>query len=141
MSEPRAAYDVILTDLGNEITDVERKIFDALKKNRNGLNRQQLVAIVFGESVRAGAASNNNTKDRKVRLAIASLRARMVPITSSSGEAGYRLDTSRESRERMVADLISRRNKLNDLINHMAKAYNMPEHYQPAEIASQARLI
>lgn len=140
--ETRGVYETILSELDSgEMTEIERKIFEALGKHPHGLNRAQLVAICFGESVRAGATSNNNSKDRRIRIAIGRLRMRMVPIISSSGEAGYRLDTSEAGRRRMVMDLVSRRDKLTDLINRMAKIYRIPVTFPIPEKVSQERLI
>lgn len=136
------AYDLLLAELANgELGEVEQKVYEALKRNPGGLLRAQLVAIVFGESVRAGSLTNNNTKDRKVRKAIEGLRARLIPIVSSSGKAGYKLDTSKEARDRMLADLRSRRAHLDDLIERATKFYSMPGKYYPAEKATQERLV
>jgi hypothetical protein len=96
---------------------------------------------VFGGSVKAGALLNNDTKDRKVRKAIEALRGRLVPIVSSSGQAGYRLDTSTEARGRMLADLVSRRDKLTDLIARAAKFYQVPDKLPPADNATQVALF
>jgi hypothetical protein len=141
MSEPGAVYETILKELEDgELSEIERKVYQALERNPKGLKRQQLVAMVFGQ-VTGMQIVNNNTKDRKVRKAIESLRARLVPIVSSSAEAGYRLDTSAEGRRRMVQDLISRRDKLSDLIRRAEKFYSLPGEYKPAEHARQERLL
>lgn len=134
-------YEELLSELVIELPEIERKVFNALKRNPAGLKREQLVAIVFGAAVKAGTLLNNDPKDRKVRKAIESLRGRMVPIVSSSGQAGYRLDTSREARERMLADLISRRDHLTALISLAAKFYEMPNSLPPIEHAEQSRLF
>lgn len=135
-------YEQILKELSaGELSEIERKVFDALKAHPKGLNRQQLVAIVFGEMTKAGSVNNNNTKDRKVRKAIETLRARLVPIVSSSGRAGYRLDVSREAREKMIADLRRKRASLDDLIARAAKFYSTPETYTAPETATQARML
>jgi hypothetical protein len=134
-------YEELLEELTHELPEIERKVFDALKRNRDGLKREQLVAIVYGGTVKAGSILNNSTKDRKVRKAIESLRSRMVPIVSSSGQAGYRLDTSRQARERMLADLISRRDKLSELISRAAKFYEMPESYSAPVAVVQQRML
>jgi hypothetical protein len=131
-------YEQLLDELARELPTLERKIFDALRAHPEGLRRAQLVAIAYGEMVRAGAPANNSTKDRKVRKA---MRTRMIPIISSSGQAGYRLDVSRDARERMLADLRSRRDKLTDLINRAAKFYSLPERLPVEEIAQQPPLF
>jgi len=51
---------------------------------------------------------SNDLYDRKIRKAIKSLRKRMIPIISSSGKAGYRLDTSPEAIQNMTRELKSR---------------------------------
>ena len=136
------SYDQILSELAaGELPVIERKVFDALKAHPEGLLRPQLVAIVFEETVKAGGPSNNNTKDRKVRRAIESLRERMVPIVSSSGRAGYRLDTSMDGRRRMLADLIKRRDSLSDLISRAAKFYSTPDHFPEPQIYQQSNLV
>lgn len=134
-------YDEILNALANELPEIEKKIFDALKRHPSGVKREQLIAIVFGVQVRAGTLLNNNTRDRRIRIAISRLRKRMVPIISSSSEAGYRLDTSRAAREKMVADLVSRRNELNELILRACKFYEIPEQMPVAEAVKQPPLF
>ena len=141
MSEEKGTYDIILQELADgELTEIEQRVFGALKRYPQGVTRPQLVAICFGRMTN-NLVVNNSTYDRKVRLAIASLRERMVPIMSSSGASGYRLDTSVEARRAMVADLMSRRDKITQMINRMAKAYEMPDLFPTQEIARQERLI
>ena len=141
MSETRGNYAIMLDALADDLPEIEKRIFEALKKHPGGLLRQQLVAIAYGESVRAGAIANNNSRDRAVRMAIQNLRMRMVPIVASSRAAGYRLDTSEEGRQLILQELISRRNRLNYLIELAAKFYQAPETMPAAEAATQARLI
>jgi hypothetical protein len=134
-------YEKLLDELAaGELTVIERKVFDALKKHPEGLRRQQLIAIVFGETVRAWERDNNSADDRKVRKAIESLRSRLVPIISTSGRAGYRLDVSKEARDRMLADLRSRRAKLDALIERTAKFYALPDQYVAPVLARQEQL-
>jgi hypothetical protein len=135
-------YELILEEMeAGELTRIERKVFDALRTHPAGLRREQLVAIVYGQSVRAGGLKNNSTFDRKVRLAIASLRARLVPILSSSGQAGYRMDTSEESRRKMVRELLSRRAHLDELIARATKFYGLPAEMPAREVAAQEALL
>jgi hypothetical protein len=133
-------YDILLAELANELTEIERKIFNALKANPQGLTRPQLVAIVFHEMTR-NVIVNTNTRDRKVRKAIESLRGRLVPIVSNSGQAGYRLDTSEDARQKMLADLRSRRARLDEQIGRVEKFYSIPDVYQPAEHAQQESMF
>lgn len=133
-------YERMLIELAGELTEMERRVFDALKANPAGLTRPQLVAIVYREWT-SKIVVNNNTKDRKVRKAIESLRLKLVPIVSTSGQAGYRLDVSREARQKMVAELISRRDHLNEQIERAAKFYEIPLVVPTSEKASQAALL
>jgi hypothetical protein len=137
--EPRVIYQRILDE--TDWTELERRVYVALTVHPAGLNRAQLIAICFGESVKAGATTNNNSRDRRIRAAIARLRQRMVPIISGSGAAGYRMDTSADSRRAILNELISRRNKLNDLINRTAKMYNLPTEFPEPENAFQESLL
>jgi hypothetical protein len=133
-------YQQLLDELAGELTEMERKVFDALKSHPNGLTRPQLVAIVYHEWT-SKIVVNNSTKDRMVRKTIESLRAKMVPIVSNSGQAGYRLDVSREARQKMVSELISRRDRLNEQIERAAKFYEIPLAVPVAETARQAALL
>lgn len=100
-------YQKLLNELeSGELTEIERKILEALLKAPNGLTRQGLIRIVFGVEPQRNLA--NDPHDRKIRKGIESLRNRMIPIISSSGEAGYRLDTSPEAVENMIRELESR---------------------------------
>lgn len=112
-------YDRILAELRIELSALELIIFDALRRNPEGLSRQELIRIVYGEN--RSATYNNDTADRKIRKTIESLRNKGVPILSSSGKAGYRLDASEEAKEEMIAELMSRRNKLDELIQRIRK--------------------
>jgi hypothetical protein len=128
-------YEQLLKELKVELDDLEKSVFNALSKNPDGLTRPQLVAIVFRE-VRPARVMNNDTKDRKVRKAIESLRQKGVPILSTSGKAGYRLDVSEKGKRAMLAELISRRNKIDLLI---AKIKNMKS--IPSEIPVQDKQL
>jgi len=141
MPNPSEIFEKLLAELASELPQMEKKIFDALKKNPAGLRREQLVAIVYGESVKAGTLTNSNTRDRKVRLAISRLRARLIPIVSSSGQAGYRLDISETARKKMLLEVGHRIDSLTDLNNRAAKFYNLPEFYRPAETSQQGRML
>lgn len=100
-------YQKLLNELeSGELSDIERKILDALLQAPKGLTRQVLIRIVFGVEPRRNLA--NDPHDRKIRKGIESLRNRMIPIVSSSGEAGYRLETSPEAVENMIRELESR---------------------------------
>ena len=100
-------YQKLLNELkSGELTEIERKILEALLKAPNGLTRQGLICIFFAMEPQRNLA--NDPYDRKIRKGIEGLRNMMVPIISSSGEAGYRLDTSRGAIENMIRELESR---------------------------------
>ena len=123
--EPAEVYSKLLHELWSELEMIERDVFIALRNHPAGLKRQQLVAIVFNES-RSPVMANNDTKDRKVRKAIESLRMQGVPIVSSSGRAGYRLDGSEKAKREMLAELRSRRDRLNELILMVSNFRTVP---------------
>lgn len=132
-------YDQLIDELNlGELEHLERRVFEILKANPGGVTRSELVYLVYGARVQDLAGS---TQDRKIRKAIESLRGRLVPIVSSSGEAGYRLDTSREAIEKMMSEWRSRIERLQERLNAAAKFYRMPEFYAPAEKSSQPSLF
>ena len=69
---------------------------------------------------------SNDPHDRKIRKAIESLRNRMIPIVSSSGKAGYRLDTSPEAIQNMIAELKSRIAHLEQRLEEACQFYDLP---------------
>ena len=100
-------YEKLLVELNaGELPIIERQILDALYQAPKGLTRRELVRIVFGQEAHTNLG--NDTKDRKIRKAIESLRNRGIPIISNSGKAGYKLDTDPENIECMVRELKSR---------------------------------
>ena len=117
-------YERLLAELdAGELSELERKVLDALLKAPNGITRRGLIRVVYG--VEAQRNLSNDPNDRKIRKAIESLRNRMIPIISSSGKAGYRLDTSPEAIQNMIAELKSR-------IAHMEqKIEAIQQHYGP----------
>ena len=137
--QPSQVYEQMLEELQSEINEFERRVFEALRKHPHGLTRPQLVAIVYRER-QADITSNNDRKDRKVRKAIQSLREQGVPIISSSGRAGYRLDASPEGKAAMLSDLTSRRDRLNTLITRVGRFETVseihPQHPQQSNLFS-----
>jgi len=102
-----AQYQKLLNELeSGELNEIERKILEALLKAPKGLTRQGLIGIVF--TVESQRNLGNDPHDRKICKGIESLRNRLIPIVSSSGEAGYRLDTSPDAIENMVLEWESR---------------------------------
>ncbi len=107
----KSVYEQILADLAaGEMTSLQREIFAALRRAYpSSLSRQQLVKMIHGYEPQD---INNDAGDRKNRKAIQALRDQMIPIASSSGEAGYRLDVSEPVIRRMIAEWESRRREL-----------------------------
>lgn len=105
-------YKVILDEWEAQLEDMEITIFQALRRAYpGGRRRRQLIFDVFGQLIPNTVDLNNNKYDRKIRLTIAAMREELIPIVSSSGEAGYRLDLSEETICKMI-DEWSRRQEM-----------------------------
>jgi hypothetical protein len=111
-------YKRILSELEGQLTDIERRIVDALVGHPNGRNRAELVMDVFGVAPKPNIS--NDTNDRKNREAIASLFLKGVPIMSTSGQAGYWISWSE-----------------NDLLAAIAESRNRIESEQAREMAAK----
>lgn len=133
-------YEQILKELdeGQRIA-IAHRLFDLLKSHPAGLDRRQLVLLVFGQPARPNI--NNDTRDRKIRETISAMRARFIPIISTSGEAGYRLDDSEQARESMLAELIKRRDSINAQIEAASAAWQIPVTLFDDSAAQQGRLL
>lgn len=95
-------YKKLLMELNaGELPVIVRKIMDALLQARKGLIR-----IVFGEEPENNLS--NDTRDRKIRKGIEYLRNLGIPIVSTSGKAGYKLDTNPQNIEEMIREWESR---------------------------------
>ncbi|MEI7846357.1 MAG: hypothetical protein WCK35_11190 [Chloroflexota bacterium] len=133
-------YENILAELeSGERKSIARALFGVLMDHPQGLNRRDLVFILFGKQANENIA--NDTNDRKIRDTIAAMRSRLIPIVSTSGESGYRLDDSPEARKAMLAEMISRRDRINEQIEAASKVWEIPVRYMDATNAVQARLI
>lgn len=128
------AYDQILEELQVELGELERKIFNALNRNPEGLTRRELVYLIYGYMLGQLDDLGSNKHDRKIRAAIASMQDRLVPIVSSSGKAGYRLDVSRQTAERMALEMESRATKLLDKARRIRQFHSIP---MPVEFPTQ----
>ena len=118
-------YEKLLAELdAGELSELERKVLDALLKAPGGITRRGLIRVIYG--VEAQRNLSNDPNDRKIRKAIESLRDRMVPIVSSSGKAGYRLDTSPEAIQNMIAELKSRIAHLEQRLEETCQFYDLP---------------
>lgn len=124
-------YEQIIAQLtGGELSELERKVFDDLKISPEGLTRLDLIGDIYGYQARYNAivvGLSNSHEDRKIRKAIESLRRRLVPIVSTSSQAGYRLDASPEAIEKMLSELRSRRARIDEQIKSVEQFYIIPE--------------
>ncbi len=137
-ANPEVTYETILEQLANgELTDLQRQIFKLLKENPNGLDRYQLVFKIYGY---LPVKIEGNTDDRKIRFAIQALRKRLFPIVSTSGRPGYRLDVSREAVQKMIRELRSRRDRIDEQITAASKFYDLPVVYTEPVTATQKEL-
>lgn len=135
-------YDQIIAELdAGQRVAIARKIFDLLKKYPDGLTRRDLVYNIFGAI--ASRDINNDTNDRKIRETIASMRARLIPIVSTSGKSGYRFDDSEQARREMIAELESRRARLDEQIRAAYQVLRIPAPavYSEPQQATQGRLL
>ena len=124
-------YEHMLEELaGGELTELQRSLFGLLKAHPEGLTRQELVMKIYGYWP---TDVNGNSDDRKIRKAVERMRQRLFPIVSTSSKPGYRLDTSREAVNKMIAELIHRKAKLDGQIHAAAKFYEIPEYREPME--------
>ena len=130
-------YEQILAELaGNALTELARKVFNELKDNPAGLTRFDLLEKIYGPGARYLAEKRglaNSTDDRKIREAIEELRNNGIPVVSSSGAPGYRLDDSPEAVGAMVAEWQSRVNNLTARIRKAVTFYNIPHEYNPVQ--------
>src|SRR5512147_1335892 len=100
-------YEKLLTELNaGELPIIVRKILDVLSQAPKGLTRKGLILIVFGEDPDNNLS--NDTRDRKIRKGIEHLRNLGFPIVSTSGKAGYKLDTASKNIDEMIREWESR---------------------------------
>jgi len=102
---------------GGELNKREAAILTALLAEPNGVTREALVRITDGRV--AWQNINDDPADRKNRRAIASLRDRLIPVKSSSGEAGYRLDATVEGLREMLAEMEARRDRADEKVKQI----------------------
>jgi hypothetical protein len=130
-------YDQLLADLAaGQLTELEQKVLDLLGANPDGLTRYELLEHIFGPGSRYVAEKRglaNSTDDRKIREAIESLRNNGVPVVSSSGKPGYRLDTSPEAVGAMIAEWQSRVENLQERIRKATQFYRISLPLNPAQ--------
>ena len=120
---PREVYENMLNQLAEgELNDLQRKVFNLLREHSEGLTRYDLVEHIYGYRPK----TVGGTHDRKIRKAIEVLRKRLFPIVSTSGQPGYRLDVTKEAAEKMVAELQSRIDHMQEQVSNVSKFYHLP---------------
>lgn len=117
-------YEKLLAELNSgELPIIVRKILDALLQAPKGLTRKGLIRIVFGEEPSNNLS--NDTRDRKIRKGIEYLRNLGFPIVSTSGKAGYKLDTDPKNIECMIRELESRIMHLQQRVEAISSYYEL----------------
>lgn len=117
-------YEKLLEELNaGELPTIVRKILDALSQAPKGLTRKGLIRIVFGEEPDNNLS--NDTRDRKIRKGIEHLRNLGFPIVSTSGKAGYKLDTDPKNIKCMIRELKSRIMHLQQRVDAISSYYDL----------------
>lgn len=125
---PSNVYETMLEELAaGQLNELQKQVFQLLRDNPDGLDRYQLVHHIFGY---IPLKIDGNNEDRKIRKAIERLRQRLFPIVSTSSKPGYRLDTSRDAVTKMIRELESRRDHINQQIEAASKFYDIPVTYR-----------
>lgn len=131
-TNPQEVYDQLLEELAaGEMNDLQRQIFNLLREHPDGLNRYDLVEHIYDYRP---VTLDGNIHDRKIRKAIEKLRQRLYPIVSTSGKPGYRLDVTKESAEKMLAELNSRIDHMQEQARAVQKFFKLesiPRTYRP----------
>ena len=117
-------YEKLLAELNaGELPIIVHKILDAFLQAPKGLTRKGLIRIVFGEEPRNNLS--NDTRDRKIRKGIEYLRNLGFPIVSTSGKAGYKLDTDPKNIKCMIRELESRIMHLQQRVEAISSYYEL----------------
>lgn len=117
-------YEKLLAELNaGELPIIAQKVLNTLLQEPKGITRKGLIRTVFGEE--PGNNLSNDTRDRKIRKAIEHLRDLGLPIVSTSGKAGYKLDTDPKNIEEMIHEWESR-------IVHLQHRVDAARHYREA---------
>jgi len=118
-------YEKLLAEMNaGELSEIERRVLEVLLKMPGGITRRELVRRIYG--VEAQRNLSNDPYDRKIRKAIERMRECMIPIVSSSGKTGYRLDTSPEAIQNMIAEMESQIAHLRQLLEEVSQFYDLP---------------
>jgi len=118
-------YEKLLSELGaGKLNELERKVLEVLLKVPNGITRRGLVQAIYG--VEAQRNLSNDPHDLEIRKAIERMHECLIPIVSLSGQAGYRLDTSPEAIQNMIAELESRIAQMKRRLEEVCQFYDLP---------------
>jgi hypothetical protein len=100
-------YEGIQLELeSGALDEIQSTIHRRLLDTSQGLTRAELIRDVFGKE--PGNNLGNNTHDRKIRKGIERLRDLGVPIVSTSGRAGYKIETDPTEIAAMIDEMESR---------------------------------
>ncbi len=117
-------YEKLLSELNaGEWPIIARNILNTLLQAPKGITRKGLIRTVFGEEPSNNLS--NDTRDRKIRKGIEYLRNLGFPIVSTSGKAGYKLDTDPHNIEDMIREWESR-------IVQLQQRVDAAQHYRDA---------
>ena len=145
----KQTYTKLLKEWEATMDTLEARVFSILRQAYpEGRTRQQLVMDVYGELTQANI--NNDTHDRTIRKAISNMRLRDIPIFSTSGASGYRLDLSENDLGKLIGDMRRRRENIDSQIRSLEKTVarlkyaresKLPESYPPREKAEQLHFL
>jgi len=112
-------YDRILQELADgELEEFEMSVFASLRRvYPASRTRRDLLEDVCGYRPGEKEDLNNNTDDRKIRTAIASMYDKGVPIVSTSGGAGYHIDIDLEKWDKVAAELEAKKETITKKID------------------------
>jgi hypothetical protein len=117
-------YEKLLAELNaGDLPIIVRKTLDALLPAPKWLTRKGLIRIVFGEEPDSNLS--NDTRDQKIRKGIEYLRNLGFPIVSTSGKAGYKLDTDPRNIECIIQELKSRIIHLQQRVEAILLSYDL----------------
>ena len=112
-------YESILQELADgELDEFETDVFRSLRRvYPASRTRRDLLEDVCGYRPGDKEDLNNNTDDRKIRTAIASMYEKGVPIVSTSGGAGYRIDINLDEWSKVAAELETKKETIEKKID------------------------
>ncbi len=129
-------YTKLVKQWEETMDTLEARVFSILRQAYpDGRTREQLVFDVYGE--KALENINNDTRDRGIRKAISNMRRRDIPIFSTSGGSGYRLDLSENDLGLMITGMRRRRDNLEDQIRSLEKTVSHLRHARESELPEE----